>query len=166
MTKDNVLLGLSKVDVGGNNIGFSRGGSNFTVNRVFHDIKADGDMGTDKDSVILDEERATLTINMLETDFNKIAEVFPAMVVSQGVLTPTGTVVTTNFKDVICVAKRKNGKFVKITLKDAICKSNIVMQMNEKDEVVINAVFEATYAPRTDLWAYEAPYKLEEVDSI
>ena len=45
MSKQEVILGLLKCTVDNTNLGYSRGANRFTVNRVFHAINANGDMG-------------------------------------------------------------------------------------------------------------------------
>ena len=160
MSKQEVILGLLKVTVDGTNLGYSRGANRFTVNRVFHAINANGDMGDTVNSEILDEERATLSINQLTMKPEEFILLFPASANASGTLTPTGTVSHADYHTVVALAKTKEGKTVTITLNNAFCKSNIDWQFNERDEVVTNITFEACYAVQADLWAYTAPYSI------
>lgn len=160
MSKQEVILGLLKVTVDGTNLGYSRGANRFTVNRVFHAINANGDMGDTVNSEILDEERATLSINQLTMKPEEFILLFPAAANESGTLTPTGTVASSDYHTVTALAKTKEGKTVTITLNNAFCKSNIDWQFNERDEVVTNITFEACYAVQSDLWEYTAPYSI------
>lgn len=160
MSKQEVILGLLKCTVDGTNLGYSRGANRFTVNRVFHAIKANGDMGDTVNTEILDEERAVLTFNQLTMTPDEFVKIFPAASNTSGTLEPTGTVISTDYHEVVALAKTKEGKTVTITLHNAFCKSNIDWQFNERDEVVTNITFEACYAAQSDLWDYTAPYSI------
>ena len=160
MSKQEVILGLLKVTVDGTNLGYSRGANRFTVNRVFHAINANGDMGDTVNSIIIDEERATLSINQLTMTPAEFIKLYPAAANDNGTLTPTGSVTSTDYHEVVALAKTKEGKTVTITLHNAFCKSNIDWNFNERDEVVSNITYEACYAVQTDLWDYTAPYNI------
>ena len=60
-----ILLGAGVVSIGGTDVALTRGGSQFTVEREFREINADGDRGPVKDRVVIDASRATLTLNAL-----------------------------------------------------------------------------------------------------
>lgn len=62
---DTILLGAGVVSIGGVDVALTRGGSQFTVEREFREINADGDRGPVKDRVVIDASRATLTVNAL-----------------------------------------------------------------------------------------------------
>lgn len=62
---DTILLGAGVVAIGGVDVALTRGGSQFTVEREFREINADGDRGPVKDRVVIDASRATLTVNAL-----------------------------------------------------------------------------------------------------
>lgn len=62
---DTILLGAGVVSIGGVDVALTRGGSQFTVEREFRKINADGDRGPVKDRVVIDASRATLTVNAL-----------------------------------------------------------------------------------------------------
>lgn len=76
-----ILLGAGKVSIGGTDVALTRGGSQFTVEREFREINADGDRGVVKDRVVIDASRATLTLNAL-TFLTHMADSFPAIAVS------------------------------------------------------------------------------------
>ena len=62
---DEIILGAGVFAIDGTNVALTRGGGQFTVEREFRDINADGDRGTVKDRVVIDASRATLTLNAL-----------------------------------------------------------------------------------------------------
>ena len=73
-----VLLGLGVFAIDGKEVALVRGGGKFTVEREFRDIVADGDRGSVKDRVVIDAERAKLSLNVL-TMLTSIAAMYPAM---------------------------------------------------------------------------------------
>lgn len=73
-----ILLGAGVVSIGGTDVALTRGGSQFTVEREFREINADGDRGVVKDRVVIDASRATLTLNAL-TFLTHMADSFPAI---------------------------------------------------------------------------------------
>lgn len=76
-----ILLGAGLVTIGGTAVALTRGGSQFTVEREFRDINADGDRGTVKDRVVMDASRATLTLNAL-TFLTNMSKAFSAIATS------------------------------------------------------------------------------------
>lgn len=73
-----ILLGAGVVSIGGVDVALTRGGSQFTVEREFRNINADGDRGTVKDRVVIDGSEATLTLNAL-TFLTHMADAFAAI---------------------------------------------------------------------------------------
>src|SRR5690554_7995799 len=65
-TAEKIMLGCGTVSVGGYPIGLTRGGSVFSVEREYREIVADCDRGPVKGRVVIDTERAMLTVNALE----------------------------------------------------------------------------------------------------
>ena len=76
-----ILLGAGVVSIGGTDVALTRGGSQFTVEREFREINADGDRGVVKDRVVMDASRATLTLNAL-TFLTHMPDSFPAISVT------------------------------------------------------------------------------------
>lgn len=76
-----ILLGAGVVSIGGVDVALTRGGSQFTVEREFREINADGDRGVVKDRVVMDASRATLTLNAL-TFLTHMADCFSAISVT------------------------------------------------------------------------------------
>lgn len=73
-----ILLGLGVFAIDGTDISLCRGGGTFTVEREFRDIAADGDKGSVKNRVVIDSERAKLTMNVL-TMLSSVNTLYPAM---------------------------------------------------------------------------------------
>lgn len=73
-----ILLGLGVFAIDDVDVALVRGGGQFTVEREFRDIVADGDKGSVKDRVVIDTERAKLTMNVL-TMLTSIKSMYPAL---------------------------------------------------------------------------------------
>lgn len=73
-----ILLGLGVFAIDGTDVALCRGGGQFTVERGFRDIAADGDKGSVKDRVVIDTERAKLKMNVL-TMLTTIKNMYPAV---------------------------------------------------------------------------------------
>lgn len=73
-----ILLGAGVVSIDGTDVALTRGGSQFTVEREFRQINADGDRGPVKDRVVIDASVATLTLNAL-TFLTSMASVYAAI---------------------------------------------------------------------------------------
>lgn len=76
-----ILLGAGVISIGGVDVALTRGGNQFTVEREFREINADGDRGVVKDRVVMDASRATLTTHAL-TWLTHMDRAFPAIAVS------------------------------------------------------------------------------------
>lgn len=73
-----ILLGLGVFAIDGKDVALVRGGGSFKVEREFRDIVADGDKGSVKDRIVIDAERAKLSMNVL-TILASITAMYPAM---------------------------------------------------------------------------------------
>lgn len=73
-----ILLGLGVFAIDDVDVALCRGGGQFTVEREFREIAADGDKGAVKDRVVIDTERAKLKMNVL-TMLTNMATFYPAM---------------------------------------------------------------------------------------
>lgn len=80
-----IFLGLCMFAIDGTDIALCRGGGSFKLERTFRDIVADGDKGTVKDRVVIDEERPKVSMNVL-TMLTSLQSLYPAMkeVTAQG----------------------------------------------------------------------------------
>lgn len=75
-----IMLGAGVFKIGDHEVGLTRGGGRFTVEREFREIKADGDRGPVEGRITMDGSRATLTMNVLQI-LGNIASIYPAVVV-------------------------------------------------------------------------------------
>ena len=73
-----IMLGAGEVSIGGTTIALTRGGSQFTVEREYREINADGDRGAVKDRLVMDGSRPKLKVNAL-TILANISELYPAL---------------------------------------------------------------------------------------
>lgn len=73
-----ILLGLGVFAIDDVDVALVRGGGAFKVEREFRDIPADGDKGSVKDRVVIDAERAKLSMNVL-TMLTSIKSMYPAL---------------------------------------------------------------------------------------
>ena len=73
-----ILLGLGVFAIDGKDVALCRGGGQFTVEREYRDINADGDKGSVKDRVVIDTERAKLKMNVL-TMLTSLTTMYPAL---------------------------------------------------------------------------------------
>lgn len=73
-----ILLGLGVFAIDDEDVALVRGGGQFTVEREFRDITADGDKGSVKDRVVMDSERAKLSMNVL-TMLTSVTKMYPAL---------------------------------------------------------------------------------------
>jgi len=145
-TADKILLGYGVVSIGATPIGLTRGGSTFTVERKFRNIEADGDRGAVKGRIVIDTENATLNVNALELfDSAKLTTYYPALSLTTDTLTSTLAIIAGDHSDVTWVGKTLDGKAVTITVKNAINMGNIEWTLEDKNEVVPEIAFSATY---------------------
>ena len=73
-----ILLGLGVFSIDGTDVALVRGGGAFKVEREFREIAADGDKGAVKDRIVLDAERAKLSMNVL-TMLASVKNLYPAL---------------------------------------------------------------------------------------
>ena len=78
-----ILLGLGVFAIDGTDVALVRGGGSFVVEREFRDITADGDKGSVKDRLVIDTERAKLSMNVL-TMLTSIKAMYPALTETAG----------------------------------------------------------------------------------
>lgn len=145
-TAEKILLGYGVVSVGATPIGLTRGGSAFIVEREIREIPADGDRGPVQGRIVIDTERAKLTVNALElftaADMTKY---YPGMSVTTGTLTSTMVIAAGDYNDVTWTGKTKDGKSVTIKVENAINMDNLEWTLEDKSEVVPALGFTATY---------------------
>ena len=169
MANEAIVLGEGVFAINGTDIGLTRGGGQFTVTREYRRITADGDRGPVKGRIRLVSSEATLQINQLEIMVDDLAKFFPATKVT----TATGETTFTGKKDVEATdyqptvtwtGRTADGRACIITLKNAINLGNLQWTMAERDEVVQQVTFTATYDEANRL-GEEEPWDVKWVDA-
>lgn len=149
-TAEKILLGYGVVSVGATPIGLTRGGSSFVVEREYREIQADGDRGPVQGRIVIDTERAKLTVNALELfTAADMLKYYPGLSNTTGTLTSTLTIAAGDYNDVTWVGKTKDGKAVTIKVENAINMDNLEWTLEDKNEVVPALGFTATYDEAT-----------------
>ena len=156
----NIILGDGVFAIGGVALAVTRGGGNFTIEREYRPIEADGDYGPVKGRVRLVRSVAKLTVRALEILPAAIPTFYPAM--SEDNTTVAGTSTITGMDGTITdvqtgdynstvtwTGKTKGGKAVTITLDDAINLENISWDLIDKEEIVPELVYTACYDEST-----------------
>lgn len=154
-----ILLGYGLFYIDDVFIGLTRGGGQFTVEREYRKITADGDRGGYKGRITNDGSVPKLKINLLEV-INNIKRSYSAVTEETETVTnaeTNQTISTTkvrgrwnineeeDYHTVKWVGKTKAGKDVAIIVENAINLDNIDFNLAEKDEVVPAVTFEGTY---------------------
>lgn len=75
---ENIILGAGIFKIGDTEVGLTRGGGKFTVERTYRNVEADGDAGTVKGRVMLDSSIPKLQLNLL-TILNNIDSIYPSV---------------------------------------------------------------------------------------
>lgn len=150
---DSYLLGYGVFSVGGTPVALTRGGGQFTVEREYKIVNADGDYGPVKGRVRKDMSVAKLTVNQLELIPENTVKMYPALtcttVGSPAVHTITGKndIEDSDYNIVTWTGQLNDGTEALITLKDAINLENIDWAMLDKDEVIPVLIYQAAYDP-------------------
>jgi hypothetical protein len=150
-----IVLGEGVFSIGATAIALTRGGGQFVVEREFREIPADGDFGPVKGRLTKVKSVAKLTMNALEI----LPANLPAMYAATSLSTATpGHSILTGSEDiedadyqttVKWTGKTKGGKAVVITLQNAINLENIDWSLVDKEELVAQLIYTATYDPST-----------------
>lgn len=165
---EDYILGYGVFNVGGTDIALTRGGGQFTIERTYKEVVADGDYGPVKGRVRKDGSRAKLVMRALEIISDNIPKMYPAMdvdtVTTPGTATVTATedIADTDYNTVTWTGKTKTKKSVVIELTDAINLENIDWPLIDKDEVIAEVTYTATYDPTTRT---TEPWKIDFIDA-
>lgn len=170
MARESIVLGEGVFAVAGTDLGLTRGGGSWNVEREYREVPADGDRGPVKGRVRLVRSVATLTLNQLEIKPEDLAKLFPATKVTTdaGSTTWTGKpdIEDTDYNDMVTwTGRTMDGRAVIITVKNGINLTNPSWTMNEKDEVVQQIVFTGTYTEENRL-GDEEPWDVKWVDQV
>ena len=76
-----IVLGAGVFYIGATAVALTRGGGQFTVEREYREINADGDRGAVKDRVVIESSRAKLTMNVL-TILTRLTDLYPGVAAS------------------------------------------------------------------------------------
>lgn len=165
-----ILLGEGVFAINGVDIGLVRGGGQFTVEREYRVIEADGDRGPVKGRVRLVGSVAKLTMNALELMAENLPKILPATK-----LTKENDVETFEAKqdieysdfvdEVTWTGRTLDGKAVVISIQNAINLENIDWNMSDKDEVVQTVTYTGTYDEEHRLGTKE-PWKVTFAESV
>jgi hypothetical protein len=138
-------------------IGLTRGGGAFTIEREYRVIEADGDFGPVKQRIRITKSVAKLNMKALELIPYRMDEYYPSMsasataAITGGVTgTLTGNPLSSNISSadysfVTWTGYSKGGTRTYIELQNAINLENISWPLVDKDEVVADLTFTATY---------------------
>ena len=164
-----IILGDGVFSVGASStaataIALTRGGGNFSVEREFRLIEADGDYGPVKDRIRLIKEVAKLNMKRLEIVPSSMEDFYPGTSASYttGGTTSTFTnrglttnVTTDDYQYVQWVGYNKAGRSVLIYMDNAINLENMSWDLIDKEEVVEEITFQGAYlgtARNTATW--------------
>jgi len=159
---NNLVLGDGVFAIGATDIGITRGGGAFVVEREYRDIEADGDYGPVKGRQRKVKSVPKLTINALELLPANLPKMYAATknttVTTTDTFTGKADIEATDYQTVTWTGKTKGGRGVKITLDNAINLENLDWALVDKDEIVAQLTYTATYL-ETDRTA--EPWKVE-----
>lgn len=160
---DNIILGDGVFKIGTTAIALTRGGGSFSIEREYREIEADGDFGPVKGRIRKTKSVAKLTMNTLEILPANITKFYPSLASTSTTTTTTFTagvdVVDGDYNaSVSWTGKTKAGKNVVITLENALCLEGIQWDLVDKEEIVPEITYTATYldnARTTEPWKIE-----------
>lgn len=155
-----IILGNGVFSVGENDIALTKGGGQFTIEREYREIEADGDRGAVKGRIVLDKSVPKLTINALSLIPAEYKAYYPGLNVDANTnttITGSNEVKESDYTTVKWTGKTKEGKSVIITLENAINLENIDWSLVDKEEVVQSLTYTGTYEEGST----EEPWKVE-----
>ena len=155
-----IILGNGVFSVGERDIALTKGGGQFTIEREYREIEADGDRGAVKGRIVLDKSVPKLTINALSLIPGEYKTYYPGLNVNtetNTTITGTNEVNDTDYTTVTWTGKTKEGKSVIITIENAINLENIDWSLVDKEEVVQSLTYTGTYEEGST----KEPWKVE-----
>lgn len=165
-----IILGEGVFAIGATDIGLTRGGGQFTVERENRQVNADGDRGPVKGRIRITGSTARLVVNQLEILAENLTKMFPGtkLTTDNGTDTWTGKqdIEDTDYNDTVTwTGRTMDGRACVITIKNAINLENIDWSMVEKDEVVSQLTYTATYEEE-DRLGEEEPWEVKFTDTV
>lgn len=165
LKSNTILLGHGIFAINGTPVSLTRGGGKFTVERTYRKIEADGYPGAIKGNIVIDESQAKLELNQLTVVPENFGTYYPGLNIDKttnpGTVKITGdhTIKDEDYQDeVTWTGKTREGKPVKITIRNAINLENIDWEMKDKDEVINTLTYEACF---TEGELEEEPWDIE-----
>lgn len=161
MAVTDIILGEGVFTIGTTDIALTRGGGKFVVEREYRVIPADGDMGPVEGRIRKTRSVAKLTLNALEILPANLPLMYPATsldtkTTGHSILTGKADIEDEDYQATVkWTGKTKGGKAVVITLENAINLENIDWNLVDKDEIVPQITYTATYlesAKTTEPW--------------
>lgn len=154
---NDIILGDGVFSIGATDVGLTRGGGTLTIEREYRNIEADGDYGPVKGRIRKIKSVAKLSMNALEILTTNIPKMYPAVKNTTAAGPPITDTITAeedikdaDYNDTITwTGKTTAGRSVVITLKNAINLENIQWDLKDKDEIVPEITYTATYDPTT-----------------
>lgn len=146
-----ILLGQGIFSIGVKPIALTRGGGKFTVEREYRNIEADGYPGAIKGMIVIDSSQASLEINQLTIIPEDFATMYPGLAVDTSVpgtvkITGDNTIKDSDYQDEVSwTGKTREGKAVKIIVKNAINLENLDWEMQDKSEVINKLTYKACF---------------------
>lgn len=158
----NIILGDGVFSIGQTtsamvDVGLTRGGGVFAIEREYRTIEADGDYGPVKTRIRVTKSIAKLNMKALEIVPFRMDEYYPSMSASvTGPITAGGTgtiagnllsvnITSTDYSFVTWTGYTRGGTKTYIELQNAINLENISWPLVAKDEVVAELNFTSTY---------------------
>ncbi len=162
MAVGDIILGDGAFFINGVNVGLTRGGGTFSVEREYRVIEADGDFGPVKGRVRKIRSTPKLTMNLLEITAAKMPDMYPALskasTSGSDVITGSDNVASGDYNEVKFVGVTKDGREIIITVENAINMENIDLSLVDKEEVVAAITYTGTYDESdrtTEPWSVE-----------
>lgn len=149
-----------------------RGGTNFKVERTYRDIEFDGKKGRTKGLKTIDEENATLTAKTLNTSLEVLADKLPGATITKDNVTQKVTKIEGGnigliseddyITNITMFAQKIDGKYIKVTIFNALDESGLDFSAVQKTEGEIELVYNAHYKYNES----SKPYSIENVNNI
>ena len=151
---NDIILGDGVFSIGATDVGLTRGGGTLTVEREYRTIEADGDYGPVKGRIRKIKSVAKLSMNALEILTTNIPKMYPATevttVLGADTFAAKADIEDADYNSTITwTGKTTAGRSVVITLENAINLENIEWDLKDKEEIVPEITYTATYDPTT-----------------
>ncbi len=151
-------------------LGITRGGSEFTVTNAVRDIEYDGRQGKTKGLQVIESQEAKLKLTTLCSSQENIALAIPGCEIvdenGKKIIQNGGNTVIAEsdyLDNITSFAKTLDGKYKKITIKNALHEGGFASKAAQKAEGEIALEFDAHFNPKD---VTEKIWRIEDVDAI